>query len=198
MNIEALIPSLLVAYTMWSTPGPNNMMLMYSGARFGVWATAPHVMGIVLGTCILNYSAIAGLKPIIDRWPQLLLVLKVLGSIWLVWIGIKMIRAQRKKGEDGVEQPMTLTAAAVFQFANPKAITATLALASLVLVTLDEQPNLWWVMALAIPLLSICAIIPWVLAGKVISRWLSTPLHWRVFSWATGLLTGGCAIFLWI
>jgi len=42
---------------MWATPGPNNMMLTYSGARFGIRATVPHLAGIVAGTFILNIHA---------------------------------------------------------------------------------------------------------------------------------------------
>jgi len=196
-NIELLMPFVVVAYSMWATPGPNNMMLTYSGARFGMRATAPHLAGIVLGTCILNLLAILGLKPLIAQWPEFLLVLKVVGSIWLVIIGWKMAHALGI-GSASEEKPMAFFAAVLFQFANPKAISATLALVSLVLVALEQKPVLLWLVLLIIPPLSLVSILPWAIAGRSIRRFLSTPMRWKIFTWMTGGLTAACALFLWV
>jgi len=196
-NIELLMPFVVVAYSMWATPGPNNMMLTYSGARFGMRATAPHLAGIVLGTCILNLLAILGLKPLIAQWPEFLLVLKVVGSIWLVIIGWKMAHALGI-GSASEEKPMAFFAAVLFQFANPKAISATLALVSLVLVALEQKPGLLWLVLLIIPPLSLVSILPWAIAGRSIRRFLSTPMRWKIFTWMTGGLTAACALFLWV
>ena len=198
MNFELLMPFILVAYTMWATPGPNNMMLAYSGARFGIKLTIPHVFGIIFGTVILNILAILGLKPLIAQWPESLLVLKVVGSIWLLKIGWKMAHSAKSGGDIEKEKPMRFMPAVLFQFANPKAISATLALVSLVLVALEKQPALLWLVLMIIPPLSLLSIIPWVLAGRSIRRFLSTPYRWKLFSWLTGGLTASCALFLWI
>jgi threonine/homoserine/homoserine lactone efflux protein len=195
--LQPLMPFIVVAYSMWATPGPNNMMLTYSGARFGMEATIPHLSGIIFGTCILNLLAILGLKPLITQWPQLLMLLKIVGSIWLVIIGWKMAHASRA-GSSSEEKPMAFMAAVLFQFANPKAISATLALVSLVLVALEQNPDLMWAVMLIIPPLSLISILPWAIAGRGIRRFLSTPLRWKVFTWLTGGLTAACAVFLWI
>lgn len=197
-SLNLLAPFVLVAYTMWATPGPNNMMLTYSGARFGIKSTLPHVFGIVFGAIILNGLAIVGLKPLIDQWPVSLLILKIVGSLWLLKIGWKMAMTSKaaKAGEE--EEPMRFVAAVLFQFANPKAISATLALVSLVLVALAKEPLLIWPVLMIIPPLNFIAILPWVLAGRSIRRFLSTPFRWKLFSGLTGGLTAACALFLWI
>ena len=141
-NLEVLSPFLLVAYTMWATPGPNNMMLTNSGARFGFKATLPHILGIVFGTCILNLSALTILKPLIDQWPQLLLILKIVGTVWLLIIGWKMATSHNLNNGNKKQQPMSFVAATLFQFANPKAISATLALVSVALVSIKSDPQL--------------------------------------------------------
>lgn len=197
-NIELLTPFVLVAYTMWATPGPNNMMLVYSGAKFGFQKTLPHILGIIAGTCILNSVAVLGLKPLIDKWPQLMLLLKITGSIWLVLIGWKMANATNSKAEKKEAKPMRFITAALFQFANPKAITATLALVSLILVALEANGDLLWLVIMIVPPLSFVSIIPWVLAGQGIRRFLSTDFRWTLFTWGTGALTASCALFLWI
>jgi threonine/homoserine/homoserine lactone efflux protein len=197
-QIELLTPFVIAAYTMFVTPGPNNMMLTYSGARYGFKATLPHILGIILGTLLLNMLAIAGLKPLIDKWPMILLCLKIIGSIWLVLIGMKMARADKISARPEDQKPMSFIAATLFQFANPKAIVATLALVSLILIAIEANPLLMWLIFLILPMLSITAIVPWVFAGQSIRRYLSTPFRWTLFSWVTGGLTAGCALFLWI
>lgn len=197
-SFELLMPFVFASYTMWATPGPNNMMLTYSGARFGFKRTLPHILGIISGTCALVFLSMMGLKPLIDQWPVALLILKVLGSVWLVLIGWKMAHAQKGSTPDAKEKPMGFIAALLFQFANPKALTATLAILSLLFVALEAQPDIIWWAFLVIPPLSFMAITPWVLAGQSIRRFLSTPLRWQVFSWTTGALTAGCVLFLWI
>ncbi|MBL7003462.1 MAG: LysE family translocator [Gammaproteobacteria bacterium] len=197
-NLEVLSPFLLVAYTMWATPGPNNMMLTNSGARFGFKATLPHILGIVFGTCILNLSALTILKPLIDQWPQLLLILKIVGTVWLLIIGWKMATSHNLNNGNKKQQPMSFVAATLFQFANPKAISATLALVSVALVSIKSDPQLIWIVALLIPPLSLLSIIPWVIAGQTIRRFLSTTLRWQIFTWTTGGLTASCAVLLWI
>lgn len=197
-NIELLMPFVLVAYTMWATPGPNNMMLVYSGAKFGVRATLPHILGILAGTVLLNSAAVIGLKPLIETWPQTMLVLKVLGSVWLCLIGWKMATARRSHSEQQAEKPMSFIMAALFQFANPKAISATLALVSLILVAIEAEPELLWLVLLIMPPLSFISILPWAVAGRAIRRFLSSEWRWTLFTWSTGGLTAGCALFLWI
>ena len=174
------------------------MMLAYSGARFGIKQTLPHILGIVFGTVIMNILAIIGLKPLIDQWPASLLILKIVGSLWLIKIGWKMAMTSKAAQAGEEEKPMRFIAAALFQFANPKAVSATLALVSLVLVALEKAPALIWPALLIMPPLSFISILPWVLAGRSIRRFLSTPFRWKIFSWSTGGLTAACALFLWI
>ncbi len=197
-HIELLLPFITAAYTMWATPGPNNMMLTYSGARFGFKATLPHIFGIEFGGILLIVFAIIGLEPLIEKWPQTLLVLKIIGSSWLVLIGWKMARASQISEKPENQKPMSFIAATLFQFVNPKAVVATLALVSLILVAMETEPTLLWAVLLITPLLGFIAVTPWVFAGQSIRRFLSTPFRWTIFSWVTGGLTAGCALFLWI
>jgi threonine/homoserine/homoserine lactone efflux protein len=198
IDLEMLVPFIAAAYAMWATPGPNNMMLTYSGARFGVRATLPHIFGVVAGTALLNTVGMLGLTPIIERWPQSLVLLKIIGSFWLLWIGWKMANATPNAPTRQEERPMRFLPAILFQFANPKAISATAALAALVLVATEKNPWLLATVLLITPPLCFLANAPWALVGQSIRRFLATPLRWRAFTWATGTLTAGCTLFLWI
>jgi threonine/homoserine/homoserine lactone efflux protein len=82
------------------------------------------------------------LKPAIDNWPGSLLILKVAGPFWLVRIGWRMASSTLVSGAQNEERPMRFFAALLLQFANPKAITATVALAALVRQTLPSSAGL--------------------------------------------------------
>ncbi|WP_246794899.1 LysE family translocator [Burkholderia perseverans] len=196
-RLAPLLPFVVVALTMWATPGPNNMMLMYSGARFGLARTLPQLLGILTGTLLLSAIGILALAPVIDAWPRGVLLLKLAGSVWLLRIGWRMARASLGTGPSDDTRPMRFMAAVLFQFANPKAVTATIALASLVLVPARSHPWLPAAVLLLVPPLCLLANGPWALAGRSLRGFLSTPLRWRLYAITTGAVTAGCTVFLW-
>lgn len=65
--MTALTPELLAAMTLFAfvssiTPGPNNTMLMASGANFGFRASIPHLLGVSGGFFILVVAVGLGLE----------------------------------------------------------------------------------------------------------------------------------------
>jgi threonine/homoserine/homoserine lactone efflux protein len=198
MEMDQLLPFVVAALTMWGTPGPNNMMLAYSGARFGLWRTLPHISGVVVGNTIINVIGILGLSPVVDRWPEAGVVLQVFGSAWLFWVGARMALSTESKRFVAEPQPMRFLPALLFQFSNPKAIAAASSLTSLVIVAARGDAWIWFAALCLIPPLGLLANGPWAVVGTAIRRYLSSPTKWRVFGVTTGLLTASCAIFLWV
>ena len=192
-----LLPFVLAGMSLWGTPGPNNMMLAYSGATFGVRQTLPHAAGIACGGLLLISLVLAGLGPLIDVWPMSFVLLKFIGSAWLLYIGWQMAHAGEAQ-ENESRQPMTFMAALLFQFANPKAISAKLALSGLLFVAEASHPGAVVKGIVLTPFLNALCVSPWMLAGRAIRRLLSTPQRWRIFRLTTGALTAGCAVFLWL
>ena len=50
------------------TPGPNNLMLMASGANFGFLRTIPHMLGVGLGFVLMVVLVGIGLAQIFDLY----------------------------------------------------------------------------------------------------------------------------------
>ena len=48
-----VLPLATFAFVTSITPGPNNLMLMASGANFGFRRTIPHMLGVALGFVFL-------------------------------------------------------------------------------------------------------------------------------------------------
>jgi len=106
------------------TPGPNNTMLMASGANFGLARTVPHMVGVVTGFVLLLLCIGLGLGGLFAAFPRLQDVLQIGGAAYLLYLAWKL--ASAKGLADGVagERPQTFWQAFAFQWINPKAWTS--------------------------------------------------------------------------
>ena len=77
MSFAVLTALLGFAFAATVTPGPNNIMLMTSGANFGFRRTMPHMLGIVGGMSLMTLLVGAVLVSFFDAVPALNIVLKV-------------------------------------------------------------------------------------------------------------------------
>jgi threonine/homoserine/homoserine lactone efflux protein len=77
------------AFVAGVTPGPNNLMLMTSGVKYGLGRTVPHLAGVILGFGLMIALVGLGLDILFRRFPQILPIMRVAGSIYMVWLGSK-------------------------------------------------------------------------------------------------------------
>lgn len=154
------------------TPGPNNVMLTASGINFGYKRTIPHMLGILCGFNVLIILGALGVGSLYESLPQIEIILKVLGSLYLTYLAYKIFNAGRvglDEKTQKAENPMTFFQAFMFQFVNPKGVVFAMAAAS---VLPTEFSILESVIAV-----SVCSIISsiistnvWVMFGTLIAE----------------------------
>ena len=93
MTQELLFGLVGFAFALSITPGPNNLMLMASGANFGLLRTLPHMLGISLGHGFMVFLMGLGLVRLFESYPNLRLALTVLCSAYLLWLAWKIANA---------------------------------------------------------------------------------------------------------
>ena len=105
------------------TPGPNNLLLTTSGANFGFMRSLWLMVGIMLGMQSILLLVAFGVGSLIPVYPSLHLILKILGSLYLLWLAWKVATAAYEKLETDVAppQPVRLYQGWLLQFLNPKA-----------------------------------------------------------------------------
>ena len=118
-SIFALISFYFVMYV---TPGPNNAMVLASGLKFGFLKTIPHMTGITIGHVAQLILVCLGLGKIFQVFPEIQNILKILCSIYLIYLGYKIIGSFNKI-KDNDSRPLKFYEAALFQIVNPKAWT---------------------------------------------------------------------------
>ncbi|MCX7646320.1 MAG: LysE family translocator, partial [Rhodobacteraceae bacterium] len=119
MNADLLLALAAFAFVTSITPGPNNIMLMTSGANFGFRRTLPHMAGVALGFVFMAAAVGLGLVRLFDAWPASHTVLKAASVAYLLWLAWKFAHAAPPEGRDEAGRPMTFLQAAAFQWVNP-------------------------------------------------------------------------------
>lgn len=188
MTAQALFSYILYCIAMSGTPGPNNVMVLASGANFGFRRSQPHIWGINIGFSLMMFIMALGLGTLFLAAPRLQLALKLVGITYMLWLAFK-IATTSSMGDAGVEgKPLTFLQAAAFQWVNVKAwmmILGAISIYSPVGYGPIET-------ALYLSLVMLVAGSPpthvWAAFGVAIRRFLHNPKALKAFNIAMALL----------
>lgn len=164
------------------TPGPNNLMLMASGTRFGFSRTIPHMLGVAIGFTVMIVAVGAGIATVLAVFPRLLAVIKWVSVAYLLYLAWRIATAPAKplEGRTGA-RPMTFLQAAAFQWVNPKAWTMALTAVSAYLPAGDRAAGLI-VVAAVFGTINLPSVGLWALMGVSLRRVLADPVRLRTFN----------------
>jgi threonine/homoserine/homoserine lactone efflux protein len=133
VDILSVLPAFLVAVlVIAASPGPAMALIFQRAGLHGFRAAVPTVLGLELGLWLWALAAGAGLAALVAASETAFLVLKVVGAAFLVYLGVKALRAGwRLRDRGGVEAlpepPKPHSSRGAFlegllvQLANPKA-----------------------------------------------------------------------------
>ena len=186
MNIEILPALALFAFVSSATPGPNNLMLMASGANYGFRRTIPHMLGISIGFMVLMLLTGIGLVQVFDMYPVSYTILKVLSVLYMLYLAWKIATAAPVKERKATGRPMTFLQAAAFQWVNPKAWA--MALTAITVYVADDGALMLLVAALIFACVNLPSVTVWTVMGQQMARILTNPARLRMFNWTMAAL----------
>jgi len=171
MDTTLVAGFLLLTIPAYFTPGPNNLMLMTSSAKFGMGKTVPHALGIVVGFPIMVFAVGLGLGELFTLFPALKLILKFLAAAYFVWMAWHLLGL--KIGDIGAtERPMTVLEGILFQWVNPKAwAMATSFVAAFVVPGEVRLVSLGWLTLGCLAITPLSSIV-WMAFGKQLQYYL--------------------------
>ena len=188
MTNELILALALFAFVSSITPGPNNLMLMASGANFGMARSIPHALGIAIGFTIMVILVGLGLAQIFDLLPVMHLVLKIAATLYMLFLAWKIATsAPRLDAPESSGQPMTFMQAAAFQWVNPKAWAMALT-AVTVYTPSGSGVAVVILVALVFGLVNLPSIGIWAFLGVQMRRFLTTAGRLRTFNWIMAAL----------
>ena len=189
MQTEFILPLAIFAFVTSVTPGPNNLMLMASGANFGFRRTVPHMLGVALGFVFLAIVVGLGLASMFVRWPWLYDVLMVVSVVYLVWLAWRIANAGQPGAGDAATRPMSFLEAAAFQWVNPKAWA--MALTAVTVYAPESGMPAVFAVALIFGAINLPSVGSWCLLGVRIRMFLTSPSRLKGFNWTMGALLIG-------
>ncbi|WP_425092487.1 LysE family translocator [Tropicimonas sp. S265A] len=186
-SIDFLLGLVAFAFVSSITPGPNNLMLLASGANFGLRRSLPHMLGISFGHAFMVLLLGLGLGQVFVTWPVTHDILKVVSVVYMAWLAWKIANAAAPESGARSGRPFTFLQAAAFQWVNPKAwvmgVTA---------VTAYAAPEAGLLGAVLVAVVFCATNFPsvsvWAWMGTQVARWLSSPGRLRAFNWTCAAL----------
>ncbi|MGR3634905.1 MAG: LysE family translocator [Shimia sp.] len=103
------------------TPGPANMALLATGARFGFVAALPFVAGVALGKQLIIWPIGFGLMALADTLPWLFEALKWASVAYICWLAWKVANLRLSPQSGASEKPPGFFAGLWVHPLNPKA-----------------------------------------------------------------------------
>lgn len=196
MMLETLPALALFALVTSVTPGPNNLMLMASGANFGFRRTVPHMLGVGLGFVLMTFLVGVGLAGLFQTYPLAVTALEVVSVVYMLWLAWKIANAAAPKDRQAGGTPMTFLQAAAFQWVNPKAWAM-----ALTAITVHAPDRSLWAVALVAVIfgaINLPSVSLWTLIGQQMRRVLTNTRRLMIFNWTmAGLLVLSLAPVLW-
>lgn len=151
-DITLYLPGILLAYAAFLlailSPGPNVLAVMGTSMSRGRASGMALAMGVATGSLTWAILTVIGLSALISGYAAALLVIKILGGLYLLWLAYKSLRsafsAQDVNAQELAGGKRSLRGYAIrgyiVQMTNPKAALSWIAIVSL---GLQDGAPLW-------------------------------------------------------
>ena len=169
------------------TPGPNNVIASYSGFNFGIIKTIPHILGVTLGFTSLVLFLTIGLINIFKLFPIIQIVMKYLGTLFLVYLAFK-IATSTTSDNTKKENPVKFIETFLFQYLNPKGVTVAIIVVSTYVELGENYTNYATQVVLLALLFSSTSITLWTFIGKFLRKFATNEKFIKYFNYAMSCL----------
>ena len=186
MTLAVLISFVGFIFALSITPGPNNLMLLASGANFGFRRTIPHMLGVTIGFTFMLVLVGCGIAQIFELYPVFRTVLKVASITYMLYLAWKIANAAAPKDAEISSVPLTFLQASAFQWVNPKAWTMALSIFSVYAPQIN-LPIITQIVLVDVIVGAVC-VSTWAYAGEKLRTVLQNPQHLRNFNWTMAAL----------
>jgi len=185
MNIELLIALGTFAFVGSVTPGPNNLMLMASGANFGIGRSLPHMFGVVFGFVLMVILLGTGLMQVFEVFPQSYTLLRGFSIVYMSYLAWKIATA-KPQSRQVAGSPINYWQAALYQWVNPKAWA--MALTAISVYAPSQSLAAIGLIALVFGLISLPSVFLWVIIGSKLQRFLSNAARLKAFNYSMAVM----------
>jgi len=191
-----IVGYVIYAFVTAITPGPNNYLLFAHGKAFGMNDSRKLMLGIITGfftmACIAGY----GVAEIITNNQTFGLILKIVGSVWLLYLGFVLSKLH---SEIKTEKPVKLTfiQAYLMQFINPKAWIVAISGAGAFMPHLGSIHLNVFILAISFNIVGLPCMLVWIKFGDLISKLIKSEKSSRILGYTLFALMMVSIVMIW-
>ena len=178
-------------------PGPNNVIASHSGFNFGFKKTIPLILGVAFGWTFILIIFESGLIFVFQKFPILQMIVKVIGTIFIVYLAYKIAFTKLEKTKE-VKSPITFTDTILLQLVNPQGILTAMLIVS---TFLDPKNNYLrdaiWVTVIMF-VMALTSITFWTLIGKYLRKIATNENFIKLFNYTMSFLLIVCVILFYV
>ena len=175
------------------SPGPVNMVIVSSGASYGVRKTFPFVSGATIGFTSLLLFIGLGFYKVIELYHDIFKYLAIAGSLFIVYMGY-LIASSKPELDIKKQNQLTFLQCFLLQWLNPKAWIACVAGASL--FSASHNTQVFLIFSLIYFLVCYLSLFTWSLLGNKATVLLDSESRLKIFNQLMGGLLIATACFL--
>ncbi len=176
------------------TPGPANMALLATGARYGLRRALPFVAGVALGKQLVIWPVGFGLMQLADAAPWVFEGLKYISAAYIIWLAWRV--ANMRLATDSQPQAPGFLAGLIVHPLNPKAWA--MITAGFTAFTEPGTPSFEATLTIAGVFLVVQLLLHpiWTYSGQQIARTVAGTPRERYLMWTLAALTVATVLFV--
>ena len=199
MTLAIWLGFLLAAILIAVTPGPGAVISMSTGMRHGYWAALTAILGLQAAILVHLLIVALGLGALLAASETAFSLVKLLGAVYLVWLGIQKWRAPAipvDANMPAVGRRGLFLQGVLVNLTNPKAIIFIGALVPQFVDPAQPQIPQYLLIALTLCLTDLAVMSGYALAAVRLGRWLHDPTAIRLQNRAFGGLFVSAGVLL--
>ncbi len=177
MSAAELTALLLLCTAASFTPGPNTTLSTALAANLGFKRALRFVLSVPVGWGLLFTLCAAGIGTLVLAVPALRLGVQALGVGYLVWLALKLIRADTLAQADARQLQVTFWQGVLLQFLNIKAWMLALTVVAGWLAGRDDMASRFAVVLPIMLAFGLCSNLTYALIGTLLRAWLADAEH---------------------
>jgi len=206
MGLQTWWIFVLMTFLVSATPGPNMLLVMSHGARFGLRLTIWTMAGCMTALIGMVSISAAGVGALLHSFPAVFDALRYLGAAYLAYLGYKLWRAGVPKGDAppnaALAEPAQLRGGSFFRqglavaASNPKAIVFSAAFFPQFIQASRPAGLQFAILLLTFTCIEVSWYLIYAMSGHKLSRFLQQAHVLKNFNRVTGGVFVGFAALM--
>ncbi|QKJ66554.1 LysE family translocator [Deefgea piscis] len=201
MSLQIWLAFIATTCFISATPGPNMLLMISHGARYGWRATTATMAGTIVGLALLLGASAMGVSTILATSALLFTALKIIGALYLLYLGYQCWNAgsQLSLPSANADTPRArFRTGLTIALSNPKAILfAGAFLPQFINPSLPQAPQ-WLILLSSFFVIELSWQLIYALGGMSLARWLASGQRIKAFNRSCALAffaVGGALAF---